>query len=132
VEALEALGIDPIHYLVVPRVVGMGVAVLTLSVYLVAASLASGYLFAFLQNVPLLPGEYVRQLALALTWADFALFVLKSLGFGIIIALVTCFQGLAQPLEATDVSSVTGRALVSSLGACVLLDAVFITVYLLM
>jgi phospholipid/cholesterol/gamma-HCH transport system permease protein len=33
VEALEALGIDPVHYLVVPRVIGMAVGVFALTVY---------------------------------------------------------------------------------------------------
>src|SRR5205807_5464810 len=35
VEALEALGIDPIHYLVVPRVIGLALGVFSLTVYLI-------------------------------------------------------------------------------------------------
>ena len=42
VEALEALGIDPIHYLVVPRVIGMAFAVFSLTVYLIIIGLAGG------------------------------------------------------------------------------------------
>ena len=57
VEALEALGIDPVHYLVVPRVVGMAVGISALTVYLILGALASGYLWAFLQDVPLRPGR---------------------------------------------------------------------------
>ena len=132
VEALEALGIDPIHYLVVPRVLGMAIGVLTLSSYLILGAVFSGYLFAFLQDVPLTPGEYFRQLALALTWQDFALLALKTMAFGGILAVVTCFHGLAQPLLLAEVSSATTRALVTSLIACVALDALFIVVYLLM
>ena len=132
VEALEALGIDPIHYLVVPRVLGMAIGVLTLSSYLILGAVFSGYLFAFLQDVPLTPGEYFRQLALALTWQDFALLALKTTAFGGILAVVTCFHGLAQPLLLAEVSTATTRALVTSLIACVALDALFIVVYLLM
>src|SRR3989442_1411770 len=62
VEALEALGIDPIHYLVVPRVIGMALGIFSLTVYLIIGSLVSGYLWAFLQDVPLLPGDYFRQI----------------------------------------------------------------------
>src|SRR5215468_10458718 len=50
VEGLEALGIDPVHYLVVPRVVGMAVGVFALTVYLILGALASGYLWAFIQE----------------------------------------------------------------------------------
>mgnify|MGYP000890770602 CR=1 FL=1 len=132
VEALEALGIDPIHYLVVPRVLGMAVAVLALSSYLILGTIFSGYLFAFVQDVPLTPGEYFRQIALALTWQDFVLLALKTTAFGVILAVVTCFHGLARPLLLAEVSTATTRALVASLIACVAVDALFIVDYLLM
>jgi phospholipid/cholesterol/gamma-HCH transport system permease protein len=130
VEALEALGIDPVHYLVVPRVVGMAVGVFALTVYLILGALASGYLWAFLQNVPLRPGEYFRQLTNALSGLDFALLALKTLAFGSVIALVTSYHGLAQPLRLEEVSSATVRAGAQSVIACVLLDALFIVIYL--
>ena len=57
---------------------------------LILCALGSGYLWAFLQNLPLLPGDYFRQLAQALNWLDFALLAVKSCLFGFIIALVTC------------------------------------------
>lgn len=130
VEALEALGIDPVHYLVVPRVVGMALGVFSLTVYLIVGALLSGYLWAFLQDVPLLPGEYFRQLASALGWMDFVLLGLKTVSFGFIIAIVTCYHGLAQPLRLEEVSGATVRAVAQGLIACVLLDAVFILIYL--
>src|SRR6266705_4181914 len=62
VEALEALGIDPVHYLIAPRVFGMALGVFSLTVYLILGALASGYLWAFLQNIPLRPSDYFKQL----------------------------------------------------------------------
>ena len=130
VEALEALGIDPVHYLVVPRVMGMALGVFALTVYLILGALLSGYLWAFLQGVPLRPGDYLHQLAGALSGLDFALLAIKTLAFGFIIALVTCYHGLAQPLRLEQVSSATVAAVAQSVIACVLLDAVFILIYL--
>lgn len=132
VEALEALGIDPIHYLVVPRVAGLAIAIFALTVYLILGAIGSGYLFVFVQDVPLLPSDYFRQLAQALTWQDFILLGLKSSAFGVVIAIVTCYQGLAKPLRLEEVSRATTRAVVNSVVACVFLDAIFIVVYLLM
>jgi phospholipid/cholesterol/gamma-HCH transport system permease protein len=132
VEALEALNIDPIHYLVIPRVAGVAVAVFALTIYLILIALVSGYLFIFIQDVPLLPGDYFRQLAGALVWQDFALLGLKALLFGFVIALTTSYQGLAQPLRLEDVAGASTRAVVASVAACVLLDALFIVVYLVM
>ncbi|MBC8003508.1 MAG: ABC transporter permease [Opitutaceae bacterium] len=132
VEALEALGIDPIHYLVVPRVIGIAFAVFSLTVYLILIGLAGGYLFAFIQDVPLLPGDYVNQLAAALRWQDFLLLGLKTGAFGIVIAMACCFQGLARPLRLDDVPEAATRAVGHSVVACVLIDALFIVVYLLL
>jgi phospholipid/cholesterol/gamma-HCH transport system permease protein len=130
VEALEALGIDPVHYLVVPRVLGMALGIFSLTVYLILGAVVSGYLWAFLQDVPLTPGDYFRQLAGALSWLDFALLALKTLCFGVIIAVVTCYHGLAQPLRLAEVSAATVRAVAQGLVACVFLDALFIVIYL--
>jgi phospholipid/cholesterol/gamma-HCH transport system permease protein len=130
VEALEALGIDPVHYFVVPRVIGMTVGTFSLTVYLILGTLFSGYMWAFIQDVPILPGDYFRQLATALSYTDFALLTLKSCAFGFIIAIVTCYHGLAQPLQLDEVSRATVRAVAQSTIACILLDALFIIVYL--
>lgn len=131
VEALEALGIDPIHYLVMPRVLGLAASIFSLTIYLIIIALASGYVFAFVQDVPLTPGQYLNQLSSALTWQDFALLAIKTLSFGSLIAVVTCYQGLARPVRLEDVGQVTSNAVVTSVVGCVLLDAFFIIVYLL-
>jgi phospholipid/cholesterol/gamma-HCH transport system permease protein len=130
VEALEALGIDPIHYFVAPRVIGMAIGMFALTVYLILGALASGYLWAFVQDVPLRPSDYFRQLAGSLQTLDFALLALKTLFFGFTIAIVTCYHGLAQPLRLEEVSHATVRAVAQSVIACVLLDALFIIIYL--
>ena len=131
VESLEVLGIDPIHYLVVPRVIGMALGIFSLTVYLILGALVSGYLWAFIQDVPLLPGDYFRQLAAALSGLDFVLLALKTCIFGAVIAIVTCYHGLAQPLQLSEVSEAAIHAVVHSIILCVLVDALFIIVYLI-
>jgi phospholipid/cholesterol/gamma-HCH transport system permease protein len=131
VEALEALGIDPIHYLVVPRVIGLALSVFALTVYFILGTLCSGYLFAFIQDVPLRPEVYMGQLASALRWQDFALLALKTSLFGIIVAVVCCYEGLARPLQLEEVAAATTHAVVDCVVIWVLLDALFIVVYLL-
>lgn len=131
IEALEALGIDPIHYLVMPRVIGMVAAIFSLTVYGIIVALLSGYLFAFLENVPLQPGEYFAQLASSLLWEDFVLLMLKTIAFGVLIGTVTSYEGLAHPLHIEDVSAATTRAVAKCVVGVVLLDALFIVVYLL-
>lgn len=129
-EALEALGIDPIHYLVVPRVIGMALGIFALTIYLNLGALASGYLWAFLQDVPLRPEVYLSQMAQAARGLDFVLLAIKTCSFGVIISMVTCYHGLAQPVRLDELSRSTIRAVGHSVVLCVLLDAFFIVIYL--
>jgi ABC-type transporter Mla maintaining outer membrane lipid asymmetry permease subunit MlaE len=80
--------------------------------------------------VPLKPGEYFEQLANSLRWEDFLLLAQKTIAIGIFNAIITCYQGLAHPVRLDDVSNVTTKAVVQCVVACVLIDAMFIIVYL--
>lgn len=131
VEALEALSIDPVHYLVLPRVIGLAVSVFCLTVFFMMGALMGGYLFCFIEQLPLSLAEYVNQLARALTWQDFVLVIFKTGGFGAAIALLTCYQGLSSPLRLDEVPAAATQAVTHSLVFCLLLDLVFLGVSLL-
>ncbi|MBX3747483.1 MAG: ABC transporter permease [Verrucomicrobiae bacterium] len=126
VEALEALSIDPVHLLVVPRVIGLAISVFCLTVYFLIGTLLSGYLFCFAQDVPLPLADYLGQIARALTWADFLVLILKSAAFGATLAVVTCYQGLSRPLRLEQVPEATTRAVTHSLAFCLVLDVAFL------
>lgn len=131
VEALEALGIDPVHYLVLPRILSLVLGCFSLTIYLILIALLSGFLFAFIQDVPILPSDYFNQLASSLRWEDFILLALKTSLFGFVIGITTCYEGLARPLRLEHVSDATTRAVEASVITFVLLDALFLLVYLL-
>ncbi len=130
VEALESLGIDPVHYLVVPRFIGLAVSLFCLTTYTILIAGLSGYLFAFFRDVPLTPAIYFAQIGDALRWQDFLLLALKTVSFGAVIAVVNCYHGLARPLKIEQVAGVTTRAVVQSVVGCVLIDAIFLIGYL--
>ncbi|MCX6883454.1 MAG: ABC transporter permease, partial [Verrucomicrobia bacterium] len=73
---------------------------------------------------------YLQQLAGALSGLDFALLGIKTLAFGFMVAIITCYHGLAQPLRLEEVPRATIRAVAQSVIACVLIDTVFIIIYL--
>jgi ABC-type transporter Mla maintaining outer membrane lipid asymmetry permease subunit MlaE len=108
----------------------MGMAVFSLTIYFIIGTLVSGYLFAFMTNIPLRPDEYLHQLTDALSGLDFIVLALKSSLFGVIIAVITCYHGLAQPLRLEEVPAAAIRAVAQSVVACVLLDAFFILIYM--
>jgi phospholipid/cholesterol/gamma-HCH transport system permease protein len=126
VEALETLAIDPIHYLVVPRIIGLATAVFALTVYVIMGSLGFGYLFAFLADAPLTVETFAGEIFRSLTWLDFGLLGVKTAGFGTIIALATCYAGLARPLTLPEVAPASSRAVALGVIGCLLLDVVLI------
>lgn len=130
VEALESMAIDPVHYLVVPRLLGMALNVFALTVYLVLGVILSGYLWAFFQDLPLGPAEYFGQLFRALGWLDFVVLGLKTMVFGAVLAVVSCYHGLARPLQLEQVPTATVRAVGQSIVGCLVADALFLLVYL--
>lgn len=130
VEALEVLGIDPVHYLVVPRLVGFSVATVSLTTFIAAVSMVSGYVSAFLRGLPMTPGEFMWAVISALSWMDFPLLGLKSLGFGVVTSMVICHHGLAQPLRIEEVGQVTTRTVAHALVGCLVLDGLFLPFYL--
>lgn len=132
VEALEALSIDPVHFLVVPRVVGMAVSVFCLTVYFLIGAILGGYVFCFVQQLPLSLGDYLGQLARALRWEDFLLLVLKTFALGASLAVITCYQGLSRPLRLHQVPDAAARAVSQSLLTWVVIDLTFLGVYLLL
>lgn len=110
--------------------IGMALGIFALTVYLILGTIVSGYIWAFLQNAPLLPGDYFRQIAQSLRPLDFVLLAIKTWTFGSVIAIVTCYHGLAQPLRLEQVAGASVQALTQAGVLCVLVDALFIMIYL--
>jgi phospholipid/cholesterol/gamma-HCH transport system permease protein len=129
-EALESLRIDPLRYLVLPRITGMAIATVSLSIWFLLIALAGGFAFAFIQNVALTPEEYLRQLTAALHWHDFPLLVLKASCFGAVLAIVSCYHGILSLRRLEELPTATTRAVVQSIVACLVVDLFFLIIHL--
>jgi phospholipid/cholesterol/gamma-HCH transport system permease protein len=106
------------------------VATVCLTIYLIFIALATGYLVAFLQGVPLRLAAYCEELADAMHWMDFVLVGVKAALFGAAVAVVSCFHGFEQRRQLEELPQATTRAVVESLACCLALDAVFLAGYL--
>jgi phospholipid/cholesterol/gamma-HCH transport system permease protein len=124
VDALTTLGVSPVEFLVVPRVVALSLAMPLLYVYACALSLLGGMLIAS----PLLdisPTAYIVQTRDAIAGANFAIGALKALTFGAFVALIGCHYGLRAARSAAGVGQATTMAVVASIVVIIVLDAVF-------
>ena len=125
VAALERQGIDPLAYLVVPRLGGAVVAVTGLTLQYIAVSLVAGFLLPHLLLVSGAPDleTFVGGLARHLTLVDLVSLLAKTLVPGALIALISCREGLLCPVTVTAVPQAATRAVVRSITAVFVWDA---------
>lgn len=113
VEALEAMGIHPLSYVVFPRLIGGVISVICLAIYFVAVACFGGYLVtSLMHNIPF--SFFMDILARAFSSADVGLFVLKNAFSGLIIFMISCYQGLMVTSGPHEVPQVTTKAVVNS------------------
>jgi phospholipid/cholesterol/gamma-HCH transport system permease protein len=93
IDAMEVLGIDPIHRLVVPRVIAATIVATLLNALVVTVGLVGGYLFGvYLQNVS--GGAYLATLTTITGLPEVVIATVKAAAFGLIAGLVGCYRGL--------------------------------------
>jgi len=114
VDALRALGQDPIDYLIVPRVV----ACTFMLPLLVGIADIFGFLSGFVVSVTtagLNPYGYFSSAQSMLSVIDIVGGLIKAVIFGLLIALISCFLGLKATSGAKGVGNQTTKAVVVSL-----------------
>jgi phospholipid/cholesterol/gamma-HCH transport system permease protein len=110
VDALRAMAVSPIRYLVVPRVLS---AVLMLPLLIVVADisgLGSGMLSASLNGIP--PASFIASMYKYANTTDLMNGMIKAVVFAFIIGIVACQQGLNTRGGATGVGRSTTRSVV--------------------
>ncbi len=126
-DGLRALAIDPIRYLIVPRVVAMMVMLLCLTVLGDLVALAGGALFSALL-LDLEVGTFYYSLVDNLEWTDFTHGLIKAVVFGLSIALTSCYFGISVRGGAVGVGRAVNAAVVAAAVSIMLLD--FFVTYL--
>jgi len=93
VAALEVMGVNPVHFLVMPALVGMVLSIICLNVYFDLVAIIGGLLVAKMSvHFPFV--IFLMKVVSALTWQDIFISFFKSILFGVIIAIVACHYGL--------------------------------------
>lgn len=124
VRALDAQGIDPLTYLVVPRVVAMAVCVFCLTVIFIAACLLSGYVMGGLMGMRTGgPDGYVASVAGAVGPADVFNLLAKTLLPGALSGTICCTEGLSVGRGVTEIPPASSRAIQRSVVALFVIAA---------
>lgn len=124
IDALRTMGFGPMRFLVIPRTLALMLAVPLLTIVADLMGGAGG-LVAAVFRLDINMAAYLTETQSAVTLRDVYSGVIKSVAFGLTIALISSQQGLAASGGAEGVGRRTTAAVVTTLFALILIDAVF-------
>jgi len=127
IDALTTMGLGPVRFLVVPRIIAGVVVAPLLTIYFNLISLIGAGVVVMSFGYPLV--TYTNQVTHALTVTAVLSGLVKSLVFGVIVAGVGCQRGLATGTGAVAVGVSTTRSVVTGILLTILIDGVFSVVY---
>src|SRR5450432_908241 len=128
VEAIEAMGIGPLRFLVAPRLLALFALTPCLSVVSSAAAVfASSLVSRAYFNIAFV---YFQELVLhALLIRDIITGMLKSVMFGLLIGAIACYRGLTVKGGAAGVGTATTSSVVTAITVVIAFDTLFNIVY---
>ncbi|HLB83751.1 MAG TPA: ABC transporter permease, partial [Steroidobacteraceae bacterium] len=129
VDALESLGLDPFEVLVLPRVLGLVIAMPLLTIVADAMGLAGGALLTGLL-IDLSWSQFLARLDTALSDTTFWAGLIKAPVFGVLIALTGTMRGLQVRESSRELGRLTTVAVVQSIFLVIFADAVFAIFFL--
>jgi phospholipid/cholesterol/gamma-HCH transport system permease protein len=124
VDAMRTLALDPMEFLVLPRIIALVVALPLLTVFADLMGLAGGALMSFaVLDITLV--QFMERLQVAVPLSSFWIGLIKAPVFGCLIGLVGCHEGLKVAGSAESVGRQTTKAVAVSIFLVILFDAVF-------
>ena len=127
IDAVKTLGISPIEFLVLPRMLALVLIMPLLCIYADILGIIGGAIVALGMDVTLL--QYIEQSRQALDYQQVLTGVFKSLVFGVLIAVAGCRAGIECGRDSAAVGSATTRAVVTAIVYLVISDAILNIIY---
>lgn len=131
IDALRTMNIDPIHYLVLPRLVAISVALPMLVVFSILVGWVGGAMVASSNNQIAVPFQsFFSNLREMVEFDDVVNGLIKSLAFAVVIGVVSCHQGLQTIGGPRGIGRSVTKAVVNSIVLILILDYVLTRVLL--
>jgi phospholipid/cholesterol/gamma-HCH transport system permease protein len=128
-DALSVMGVDPISFLVVPRVLALVVMMVVLTMFALVAGVFGGYL-ASVGLLGATTGAFLHDFFANTTAIDLVAGVVKVAIFGGLIGVICCFKGLAVSGGPEGVGRAVNQAVVASMLAIFLVNLVYTQYFL--
>jgi len=122
VSALQTLGIPPMEFLVVPRILALSLMMPLLTVFANIVGMLGGLLIGTLM-LDISPIAYYNQTSGAVGINDWAVGLVKAVLFGAVVAIVGCWRGMRCRRSAADVGAAATSAVVLCIVLIIVIDA---------
>jgi phospholipid/cholesterol/gamma-HCH transport system permease protein len=130
VDALTTMGLDPVRFLVTPRVIAALLMTPLLTLFADLVGLLGGAVTLHTFSIPFV--TYIRQVNGIVDFGDFMAGFVKSFVFAILVAGIGCLRGLQARAGASSVGDSATSAVVSGIILLVIVDGIFAVVYYLL
>jgi phospholipid/cholesterol/gamma-HCH transport system permease protein len=127
IDALKTLGISPIEFLVLPRVLALLLMMPALTLYADLVGIGGGLTVSVSLFDVTLP-QYWHETVAALSISQFVIGLVKGVVFGAIVAIAGCAAGMRASGSASAVGEAATRAVVSGIVAIIVADGLFAVV----
>ena len=127
IDALTVMGLDPVRFLIVPRIIASTFITPLLTIFSNLMGILGGALVVTSMGHPII--SYYNQIASFVEWNDFAGGLIKCFVFGILIAATGCIRGYQTQSGPSAVGISTTRAVVTSIILIAVFDGIFSIIY---
>jgi phospholipid/cholesterol/gamma-HCH transport system permease protein len=128
IEALHVMAINPVRYLIVPRLLAMLIMLPCITILCQMVGMFGGYLFGHLSlNIP--TEIYIQKTFNALVLKDFWTAMIKSGVFATLVGTIACYCGFSVQGGAEGVGKATTQAVVSSIVCIIISDCLLTGVF---
>ena len=125
VEVLDSQGIDPMTYLIMPRVLAITISVFCLAVVMSISIVVSGYVVGWLMGPIRMPWSlFLEDILREFNSIDLLFFGSKTIVAGAFAATICCLDGVSISGTITDVPRVSGASTIRALTAVFAISAV--------
>lgn len=126
-DALRALGINPVEYLALPRILAVTLMVPLLAVFATFIGVLGGMVVACAGDLSI--EQYLTQAIRAISFKSFLVGLIKSVAFGFIAAWAGCYRGAVAKRSALGVGEAATSAAVLGITFIVVSDALFAVIF---
>lgn len=123
IKSLRSMAISPISYLVVPRVLAMVLASIALTFYFQIIAINTGLIVTAMRMDISLSSQVFNFFEI-ISFPEIASSLLKSVVFGVLVSVVSCYHGLRKKSAMTAVPQAVSQAVIRSLMAVFVGDGI--------